>query len=54
VRYAFKNASEDILGLFAHACRLVGVHCTRSSARQISIYRKASVARLDMFIGPKT
>ncbi len=52
-RYAFKNASEDILGLFGEACDLVGVHYTRASRRQIAVYSKYAVARLDEFIGPK-
>ena len=52
-RYAFKNRSEDILGLFKWACEEVGIHCTRASATQIAVYSKAAVARLDMFVGPK-
>jgi hypothetical protein len=52
-RYAFKNRSEDILGLFGWACEVVGVHFTRSSETQISVYSGASVARLDEFIGAK-
>jgi len=52
-RYGFSNRSEDILGLFRAACETVGVHCTRSSRKQISVYSKAAVARLDEFIGPK-
>lgn len=53
-RYAFSNRSEDILELFRAGCEATGVHCTRSSVKQISIYSKAAVARLDEFIGPKT
>ena len=53
VRYAFSNLSEDILGLFAQACDVVGVDYTRPSYKQIAIYRKDSVARLDEFIGPE-
>lgn len=52
-RDSFKNRSEDILGIFAAACDLVGVYHTRSSVTTISIYRKDAVARLDSFIGPK-
>jgi hypothetical protein len=52
-RYGFKNRSEDILGLFVEACAAVGVHVTRPSPTEIAVYRKASVARLDEFIGPK-
>lgn len=52
-RYAFSNRSEDILELFRVACQMAGVHCTRSSRKQISVYSKAAVARLDEFVGPK-
>ena len=52
-RYAFSNRSEDILELFRSACETAGVHCTRSSVKQISVYSKAAVARLDEFVGPK-
>jgi hypothetical protein len=53
-RYVFSNRSEHILGLFQDACRVAGVYCTRSSERQISVYRKFAVARMDEFIGPKS
>jgi hypothetical protein len=53
-RYAFKNRSEDILGIFRKACELAGVHCTRASPTQIAAYSKAAVARLDEFVGPKS
>lgn len=53
VRYGFSNRSEDIHRLFADTCALVGVRCTRASAKQTAIYRKASVALLDEFVGPK-
>ena len=52
-RYAFRNRSEDILGLFQGACDAAGVHCTRASQTQIAVYSKAAVARLDEFVGPK-
>jgi hypothetical protein len=52
-RYAFSNRSEDILGLFRTACEIAGVHCTRASSKQIAVYSKAAVARLDEFVGPK-
>jgi hypothetical protein len=53
-RYGFSNRSEDILGIFRDACEIAGVHCTRASTKQIAIYRKAAVARLDEFVGPKS
>jgi hypothetical protein len=52
-RYGFSNRSEDILELFRRACVTAGVHCTRASQKQIAVYSKASVARLDQFIGQK-
>jgi hypothetical protein len=52
-RYAFSNRSEDILAIFKAACEIAGVHCTRASHKQIAIYSKAAVARLDEFVGPK-
>lgn len=52
-RYGFSNRPEDILGLFTHACDLAGVHWTRASHKQVAIYSKAAVARLDQFVGPK-
>lgn len=53
-RYAFKNRSEDILQIFCRACSTAGIRFTRPSATQIAVYRKASVARLDEFVGPKS
>jgi hypothetical protein len=45
--------SEGILELFRAACEDAGVHCIRSNFKQISVYSKAAVARLDEFVGPK-
>ena len=53
-RYALSNRSEDILGIFRTACRIAGVHCTRASQKQIAVYSKSAVARLDEFVGPKS
>ena len=36
------------------ACDLVGVHTTRPSWKRVAVYRKAAVARLDEFVGPKS
>lgn len=52
-RYSFSNRSDDIKGVFCHACDLIGVHWTRSGTSCIYVSRKADVARLDEFIGPK-
>lgn len=53
-RYLFSNRSEDIKGLFCDSCNALGIRWTRPSEIQIAIYRKASVAALDEFVGPKT
>jgi hypothetical protein len=52
-RYNFTSASEDIRGLFTATCDQLGVKWRRMNRRNISIARRASVARLDEFIGPK-
>jgi hypothetical protein len=53
IRYHFSNRSEDIIGLFTAALDSLGITWTRSSKRDVSIYRKAATARMDEFIGPK-
>lgn len=52
-RYMFTNASTDILGIFTDALDLLGVHWTRTTARDISVARREDVAFLDTFVGPK-
>jgi hypothetical protein len=52
-RYAFSNASADIRRLFCDACDLLGIEWRVMNARNISVARRASVARLDEFVGPK-
>lgn len=58
-RYAFSNVSTDITSIFCSACDCLGVRWTASfptnEAAAVSIYvsRKADVARLDEFVGPK-
>jgi hypothetical protein len=51
-RYAFSNASQDILGIFCDACDLLDVHYT-CAPRTVYISRRDDVDRLDRFIGPK-
>lgn len=53
VRYHFSNRSEDIKRIFCESLDGLGVRWTRPCEREIAIYRKASTARLDEFIGPK-
>lgn len=52
-RYSFRNSSTDIHEIFRNACDLLDVHWT--AAPEITyVSRKADVARLDEFIGPKS
>jgi hypothetical protein len=52
-RYHFSNRSEDIKRLYCLAFTLLGAQWTRPCDQQIAVYRKASVAILDRFVGPK-
>jgi hypothetical protein len=52
-RYFFRNASEDILGIFAETCDVLGVAWTRSGPRTISVSKRSAVAMLDAWVGPK-
>jgi len=51
-RYAFYNVSDDIIALFCWACELLDLRWTESK-NTIYVSRKADVARMDEFIGPK-
>jgi Homeodomain-like domain len=53
-RYAFANLSEGIRTIFCEACDLMGLHWTASGEKTIYVSRKADVAELDRFVGPKT
>lgn len=52
-RYSFKNCSDDIRAIFCPACNQLDLHWTAAGAHTIYVSRKASVAKLDEFIGPK-
>jgi hypothetical protein len=56
-RYFFTNSSSDIIGLLTAALDRVGVEwkATNQSrtAQNISVARKASVALMDLHVGPK-
>ena len=52
-RYQFSNVSEDIKRIFCDACDALGVEWKRMNAKNISVARRASVARLDRGVGPK-
>jgi hypothetical protein len=51
-RYAFDNLSPDIRAIFCEVCGLLNLRWTLSGTR-VYISRKADVARVDEFIGPK-
>ena len=53
VRYHFSNRSDDIRELFCAALDELAIPWTRPSRYQVAVYRKAAVARLDEFVGPK-
>lgn len=52
-RYNFSNASADIRKLFCDMCDLLGIEWRVMNARNISVAKRASVARLYAFVGPK-
>jgi hypothetical protein len=52
-RYLFTNLSQDILGLFCESCDALGIRWTRPNFKTVAIYRLASVALMDKFVGPK-
>lgn len=52
-RYGFTQTSDDIRDLFCYACDRLGLHWTRAGEHRTYVSRKADVARLDKFIGPK-
>lgn len=59
-RYAFGNVSSDVTTIFCTACDKLGLHWTAAfredERKAVTIYvsRKADVARMDEFVGPKS
>ncbi len=51
--YNFSNRSDDIRQMFVFACDLLGIEWRAMGRWQLSVARRASVALLDEFIGPK-
>jgi hypothetical protein len=51
-RYVFNNMSDDIRRIFCDACDVLGLRYT-FAPRAVYVSRKADVARLDEFVGPK-
>jgi hypothetical protein len=52
-RYFFNNESRDIQQLFRDTCDLLGIEHRNNRSNSISVAKRASVARLDEFVGPK-
>jgi hypothetical protein len=52
-RYMFSNRSDDIRAIFTGACDELGIHWTTANRYNVAVSRRADVARLDTFIGPK-
>jgi hypothetical protein len=52
-RYEFTNASTDIQAIFGRACDTLGIEWRPNKPRRLSVARRASVALLDEFVGPK-
>jgi hypothetical protein len=58
-RYGFSNVSTDLTSIFCTACDCLGLRWTAAFPRdvrkavRIYVSRKADVARMDEFIGPK-
>lgn len=52
-RYSLFNRSADINDIFRSACDRLGVHWTEAKPSTTYVSRKADVATLDTFIGPK-
>lgn len=52
-RYFFTNLSDDIRKLYTDTLDKVGVDWKQANFRNISVARKASVALMDVHVGPK-
>ena len=52
-RYEFTNLSQDIKDIFCGCCDVLEIEWTVMNYKTISVARRASVATLDQFIGPK-
>ena len=53
-RYLFSNESADIIGICGAALDALGVRWTLPRRNMLSVARRADVAVLDAFIGPKS
>jgi hypothetical protein len=53
IRYTFSNVSTDIHGLYQWALDILGIEWTQPSRKHTSVAKRASVALMDTFVGPK-
>jgi hypothetical protein len=53
-RYFFSNMSDDIQGIFTDALDQLGIEWRQNRFNSISVARRASVAALEVFVGPKS
>lgn len=53
-RYQFSNRSDDIRRIFTDACDALGIEWSPWTQYHVSVAKRAAVARLDEFVGPKT
>ena len=53
VRYCFSNRSGDVLTIFSDHLDLLGIAWTQPNDHTVAIDRRAEVAKLDAFVGPK-
>jgi hypothetical protein len=52
-RYFFSNVSDDIRGIYTDALDLLGIEWKQNRWNSISVAKRAAVAALDQFVGPK-
>jgi len=52
-RYLFSNRSADVLGLYTRALDQLGIAWRWARPDVVSVARRAAVAVLDAFVGPK-
>lgn len=52
-RYLFSNRSADVLSLYTHALDQLGIAWRWARPDVVSVARRAAVAALDAFVGPK-
>ncbi|HEX2410500.1 MAG TPA: hypothetical protein VHJ39_04970 [Solirubrobacteraceae bacterium] len=53
-RWLFSNRSTDIRALLCEYCDRLGIRCTQSNPRNISVSHRTSIALLDSFVPAKS